>query len=176
MAFEKGHKFYKGGEKGWFKKGFIPNNKGSAKKIKCLICGNEFKASVNDKYCSSKCYGISMKGKIRTKNILRGENHPCWIKDRTKLKKKNERNDPAYKEWSKEVKKRDGWKCKMCNNKKGLVSHHILPWRDYPELRYEVNNGITLCHDHHPKKRIDEERLISEFKKLIGSYEQNCLA
>lgn len=29
-----------------------------------------------------------------------------------------------------------------------VVAHHILPWKDYIELRHEVNNGITLCHYH----------------------------
>lgn len=29
MPFKKGHKFYKGGEKGWFKKGIKPWNKGT---------------------------------------------------------------------------------------------------------------------------------------------------
>ncbi len=50
-----------------------------------------------------------------------------------------------------------------------VIAHHILGWSAYPELRYEINNGITLCHFHHPKKRIDEGRLIPIFQKLVGS-------
>ena len=48
-----------------------------------------------------------------------------------------------------------------------VVAHHILGFAQYPELRYEVNNGITLCHFHHPRKRIDEEKLIPVLKGLV---------
>jgi len=63
------------------------------------------------------------------------------------------------------VKGRDGWKCKIanadCDGK--IEAHHILSWRDYPELRYQPNNGITLCHAHHPRKRVDEAKLLPYF-------------
>lgn len=98
-----------------------------------------------------------------------GENSPRWIKDRTKLKKQNRRNDMAYIEWRKQVWLRDNFKCKIANpDCKGRIeAHHILGWSQNPELRYEVNNGITLCHFHHPRKRNDEIRLSPYFKSLI---------
>jgi len=46
------------------------------------------------------------------------------------------------------------------------VAHHILPWRDYPEERYNINNGITLCQYHHPRKREDEQMLIPTLQGL----------
>ena len=99
------------------------------------------------------------------------EKHPKWIKDRTKIVGRHNRSfhDSDYKQWRKEVLNRDGYKCKMSDvNCKGrLEVHHILVWKDYPELRYQVNNGITLCHAHHPKKRAEEKRLGSHFQKLI---------
>jgi hypothetical protein len=72
-------------------------------------------------------------------------------------------------EWAVAVKNRDGWKCKISDNNcfGRLESHHILRWKDYPELRYEVNNGITLCQFHHPRKIKDEMNLIPTFKELI---------
>jgi hypothetical protein len=94
---------------------------------------------------------------------------PRWIKDRTKLKKDNERNDPTYQEWRLNVWKRDNFKCKInnedCNGK--IIAHHILSWRKYPELRYNINNGITLCQAHHPRKRAKEKRLIPMFQELV---------
>ncbi len=100
---------------------------------------------------------------------LKGNNHPKYILDRNKLVKKQERNDTAYKEWRKKIWLRDGYKCKIANpDCKGRIeAHHILGWKDYPELRYEVNNGITLCHFHHPRKRKDEMRLSPYFQELV---------
>jgi hypothetical protein len=99
------------------------------------------------------------------------EKSHSWIKDRTKLKTDRQKMyDTQYKYWMLEVKKRDKWKCRIKdNNCKGkLEAHHILGWSTYPELRYNVNNGISLCHYHHPRKRVDEVRLSPYFKELIN--------
>ena len=99
-----------------------------------------------------------------------GENHYRWIKDRTKVKLDKERGGPLHKQWSQSVKKRDGWKCRIadenCSGK--VIAHHILSWRDYVELRYKINNGITLCHAHHPRKRVDEAKLSPFFQELVA--------
>ena len=79
-------------------------------------------------------------------------------------------NDPLQKQWSREVKNRDNWECqindKYCSGK--VIAHHILTWKDCPELRYTINNGITLCHTHHPRKRVEEKRLVPFFTELIS--------
>ena len=103
-----------------------------------------------------------------------GEKHWRWIKDRTKIKRQTERNNPNDKQWKYQVYKRDYFKCKINNNSCSgrIEAHHILSWKDYPELRFNINNGITLCQFHHPRKRKDELRLIPKFRKLVGSKEQ----
>jgi hypothetical protein len=98
--------------------------------------------------------------------------HPRWIKDRTQLSRisnQGERRTSAYFFWRKSVYKRDNWKCKINNNdcKGRLEAHHILGFTDYPKLRYDINNGITLCHFHHPKRRQDESNLSPYFKELV---------
>jgi len=51
--------------------------------------------------------------------------------------------------WAKKVKDRDNWTCQICNKKFDKVNaHHILP-RQLKGLRWDVNNGITLCAYHH---------------------------
>ena len=45
----------------------------------------------------------------------------------------------------KQCKKLDKGQCRMCGSKEDLQVHHILPWRDFPEERYNIKNGITLC-------------------------------
>ena len=37
-----------------------------------------------------------------------------------------------------------------------------------PKLRYEINNGITLYHAHHLRKRAEEKRLAPIFQELVS--------
>lgn len=106
------------------------------------------------------------------KNV--GEKNGRWISDRTLLKgneNPQDRRNPMYKAWRKNVCNRDNWKCRMsnddCNGR--LEVHHILSFTLYPELRYEINNGICLCHYHHPKNRKTEAELIPFFNEIINN-------
>lgn len=126
---------------------------------------------------SRKKISTALKGKI-PKNVLRGdfvrEKNWKWIPDRTKLKDAHgseERRSSKYKYWRRQVCLRDNFKCKIanpdCNGR--LEVHHILGYTEYPELRYEINNGICLCKFHHPRKRKDEARLSPYFQEIIKS-------
>jgi hypothetical protein len=98
---------------------------------------------------------------------LSGENHWNWKGGISK--NVHSVDEPNYKEWRKRIFKRDNYKCRMDKNCKSYIqAHHILPWRDYPELRYEINNGITLCLAHHPRKRAEEKRLAPLFMELVS--------
>lgn len=50
--------------------------------------------------------------------------------------------------WSFAVKERDGFRCRRCGATKRLNSHHIIK-RQFKALRWDVDNGITLCIAHH---------------------------
>ena len=54
--------------------------------------------------------------------------------------------------WSLEVRERDGFMCRKCGSREKLNAHHIKPFADFPELRFDINNGITLCEDCHKKE------------------------
>lgn len=98
------------------------------------------------------------------------DNHK-WIEDRTKLKGTNskERRSSAYVTWRKEVRGRDNFKCQLESNEcKGRIEvHHIESFTEFPELRHRVDNGITLCHYHHPRKRKDEDKMRPIFKEML---------
>ena len=100
-----------------------------------------------------------------------GADSPRWIEDRTKIVGRHNRpfHDSDYKQWMLSVKNRDSWRCRIANQDcdDRLEVHHILPWREFVELRYEINNGITLCHAHHPRNRAEEKRLILNFQGLV---------
>lgn len=55
-----------------------------------------------------------------------------------------------YKEWRKSVFERDDYTCKECGLR-GVELHadHIKPWAFFDKLRYDINNGRTLCVDCH---------------------------
>ena len=52
--------------------------------------------------------------------------------------------------WASMVKLRDG-KCTECSSVYDLHAHHIKSFKDNEKLRYDVNNGITLCGSCHRK-------------------------
>lgn len=55
------------------------------------------------------------------------------------------RNNYSYRKWRELVLKRDGYTCKICGTTSDLQVHHIKSFAEYPELRFEVGNGMTLC-------------------------------
>jgi hypothetical protein len=107
------------------------------------------------------------KFRISAKQRMSGDKSPVWVADRSSLVHRN--YSPELYRWRISVKKRDGYKCRISNKdcKGNLEVHHILPWRNYPELRFEENNGITLCHAHHPRAHAEEKRLAPLFQELI---------
>lgn len=124
-----------------------------------------------EKALTSKKYLQEQKGrKITWVEKISGENNWRWIKDRTKLKTDRRKSyDQRYKDWARRIKNRDLWKCKI-NNKDcsgRLEAHHIVPWSQAPELRYEMSNGISLCRYHHPIKRKEEQRLAPVFQQMV---------
>ena len=61
-----------------------------------------------------------------------------------------DRSDPDYKKWRNKVFQRDNYTCQKCKVfGVKLNAHHIKEWAVYPELRFEIDNGITLCEDCH---------------------------
>lgn len=67
------------------------------------------------------------------------------------------RGSTEYKKWRKSVFKRDNYTCQHCGdrsaigNKVILHADHIKQFAFYPELRFDVNNGRTLCVPCHKK-------------------------
>lgn len=112
---------------------------------------------------------ISHKGKKLTKehkrNIskaLEGEKHYNW-KGVTPLNKLL-RGKSKWKIWREFVFLRDNFTCQnpncsYCDNKIGVLlhPHHIKPLALYPELVFDINNGITYCTEFHLKSGLHKE-------------------
>lgn len=129
---------------------------------KCRNCGKAFKLTCgqngsrldNNKlglFCSMKC----------SRQFQVGENSPNWrggIPLSRALRQTEE-----YRLWRKAIFERDGYKCVWCGNGGYLQADHIKRFSEYPELRYVVDNGRTLCVGCHRKTATFGRR-----KALVG--------
>lgn len=80
-----------------------------------------------------------------------GSNHWNW-KGGIDSENRIMRNSSKHKEWAKSVYEYDRWTCQYCGYKgKKIIAHHIKSWADFPDLRFETSNGITLCRSCHVK-------------------------
>jgi hypothetical protein len=80
-----------------------------------------------------------------------GKNNPAWRGGITPESRKV-RNSVEYSEWKDIVLVRDDYTDQKTNIKEegqSLEVHHILNFSSYPELRFEVSNGIVLSKESH---------------------------
>lgn len=85
-----------------------------------------------------------------------GKKHWNWQGGKSK-EYKRARVNYKYKDWRNRVFERDDFTCQECGLKGVyLEPHHIKPFSTNKNLRYDVNNGITLCVECHCK--IDKHR------------------
>lgn len=78
-----------------------------------------------------------------------GDKHHSW-KGGTSTLHEYLRKRYEFTNWRNQVYERDNYICWLCSKQGGyLHPHHILPFADFPESRYDVDNGMTLCDKHH---------------------------
>jgi hypothetical protein len=138
--------------------------KGGGIETSCDYCGaaiRKIRADYNEDahhFCDRTCFG----------KYRRGENHPLWKGGEARSR----HGGGAYKAWREAVYLRDDWTCQECGvrsckgNRVKLHAHHIFPFADYSEHRFNIWNGLTLCVDchtnHHPKMKIKQEVSIDD--------------
>mgnify|MGYP001561701818 CR=1 FL=1 len=128
-------------------------------------CGKWSKGTKHSEETKLKM-SIAQKGRIRSKWIgqkislakrgkpnfnQRGENHPRWKggieKENVKIRKSLEMTI-----WRRAVYERDNYTCRFCGQHGGkLEVDHIKPFSLFPELRFAIDNGRTLCKECHRK-------------------------
>jgi len=121
-------------------------------KLTCDFCGKEFDRypseikKMNDRgyryvFCSHKCRAAMIAAQFNPPRPYRGQ-HTSTPRNGSKMQK-----------WRKAVLKRDSYTCQDCDAIDiMLIAHHIKAFALYPELRYDVSNGITLCYPCHEKR------------------------
>jgi hypothetical protein len=112
----------------------------------CQYCKSEFSQRSTEaismfrkrKFCSMEC---AKHGQMR----LVGELHPLFKSD---SRRKAARGKHGA--WARAVISRDKATCRKCSvTNVELHAHHILSFADHPEKRWDVENGLTLCHSCH---------------------------
>lgn len=126
------------------------NWKGGEVEKKCQVCQSSFFVRLNRrdtaKFCSPKCKNIAQDNGISTEN-------------------EKVRRSKQYKEWRTAVFERDNYTCQLCGVRGGtLNADHIKPFALYKELRFQLNNGRTLCANCHKSTPTFGGKMISYVK------------
>lgn len=135
--------------------------------VVCAVCGKSFRnIRGNRRFCSAECahkrHPIDRPQKLLTCQWCNEEFHPanghlkakycsqeCRYASKRKQDTDKKRNSYEYKQWRDAVYERDNYACQQCGNTGAIQAHHIKPWNDHKELRYDVANGVTLCQTCH---------------------------
>lgn len=154
------------GPKSHFWKGGLPNcekcnRKLSSRKSKlCGICnvkrlgflniGKKHTENTKKKMSEiHKGHEVSLDVRKKISEANRGEKSSNW-KDGVTSITKIIRHSLDFKLWREAVFARDNWTCQKCYQRGGILHpHHIKPFSLYPELRFVIDNGRTLCIDCH---------------------------
>lgn len=132
--------------------------KTNAKKILCRGCGTEIPLQSQRKTCSDICHKKWFTEFIEQRRIKTGlTKHQIDRSERYSVKAKH---------WRDEVFKRDNYTCIWCGIRSGkgvgevrLEADHIKPWAFFPDLRYEVSNGRTLCRKCHDTTKMSYKKM-----------------
>lgn len=126
------------------RKGENNPNWNNNKRQECIFCGKKLSRRLLNPRCRD-CFGLTVKG----------DKNWNWKGGITPLNEKI-RTSAEYQRWRKSVLKRDNYTCIHClfigsKNDNILQVDHIKPFSKYPELRFDISNGRTLCFDCHKK-------------------------
>jgi 5-methylcytosine-specific restriction enzyme A len=113
------------------KEGFVFTEE-HRKKIRESLKGRKFTQEWRDKIAATKI----------------GNKNPSWRGGITPIHQRI-RGSAKYKQWRKEVLERDNYQCVICKSVEKLEVDHIKSFAQYPESRFDISNGQTLCKFHH---------------------------
>jgi 5-methylcytosine-specific restriction endonuclease McrA len=144
----------------------------------CKICKKEKELEKFRKriiwfsHTCKECYTAQYRtGKPNLGKFIKGQvswnkgKKDCPRRDKPRYVKKGRELKSLYAKrsiWSRDVKTRDGYKCLECGSEKNIQAHHIIPWKECEEKRFDMTNGKTLCSKCHMK----EERLMEISKGI----------
>lgn len=145
------------------------NNKGKIPWILGKHVSEETKKKISESQKGENGYWFgkhhSEEHKKKVSESLKGDKCYKW-RGGVSLEDEIIRKSTEYKTWRIAVYERDNYTCQKCGSKKSdsFNAHHIKAFKHYPELRFVVSNGLTLCKDCHGFKGFHKKRSIDERK------------
>jgi len=133
--------------------------------LNCCVCGKVFYCQpCQIKYRHRKTCSIQCRSKLQTIIAIENRIKKGFTKHQID---RCIRYSKELENWRKLVFERDNYTCKVCN-KKGvyLEAHHIKPFAYYPELRFDINNGQTLCKKCHNITKISYKEMRIKYNKI----------
>lgn len=135
-----------------FKKGHRQSEE-SRRKMSIAKKGKESANKKPDVFISCAQCGIKKKIRPGALGKMKCCSKPCAdkYKDKGKTPEAQKiRMSREYKEWREAVFNRDDWTCQICGDRGGeLNADHIKKFADFPDIRFDVDNGRTLCRECH---------------------------
>lgn len=90
------------------------------------------------------------RGMLGKKNPARAGEHSAFWRGGVSTENELARKSAEYRAWRTAVFERDNFTCQNCSVRGGnLHADHIKPFAYYPELRFDISNGRTLCESCH---------------------------
>lgn len=118
---------------------------------KSLLGKKQSPETITKRVASRKGYRHSEETRKKISQSQMGEKSHLWVGGKTNINKQI-RKSVDFKLWRESVFRRDNYTCKLCGTRGcELHPHHIKSFCDYPELRFEIDNGMTLCRECHLK-------------------------
>ena len=94
-------------------------------------------------------YSIKTREKMSKNHAdFRGVKSGKWNFDLTEIERELSKDRSkllGYLSWRSAVYAKDNYICQKCKNNNILNAHHLNNYKNYPEQRIDINNGITLC-------------------------------
>lgn len=130
----------------------------------CEVCKKEFSRYFYPYFkqtrCSRACYykTVSQRQRGKASHLWRGGK----VDENRRLRNSSETDN-----WRRAVFCRDGYKCQACGTGGKLTADHIKPWSLFPDLRFELSNGRTLCWPCHRRIGINPGQMTNAAKAAL---------